>query len=138
MCCFSRRKHISTQCFHLVLFTCVFFKAAPRGHICPEISVVLGFGFGVLFVSFLFVCLFVVYSLDFFYSHPRAPTYKVVVIRTEWPQVLAHGLASFSFPDPTYLQRRKKNISSRKDELNHEVKTRAGGPLSEIHMFSKI
>ena len=23
MCCFSGRKHISTQCFHLVLFTCV-------------------------------------------------------------------------------------------------------------------
>ena len=82
--------------------------------------------------------MFVWYSLDFFYSHPKAPTYKVVVIHTEWPQVPAHGLASFLFPDPTYLQRRKKNISPRKDELNHEVKIRAVGQLPEICMFSKI
>ena len=58
MCCFSGRKHISTQCFHLVLFTCVCmcvcvcvsvcvclcFKAVCRGHIGPKIPVVLFFG----------------------------------------------------------------------------------------------
>ena len=71
MCCFSGRKHISTQCFHLVLFTCVCvcvgvcvcvcvclcFKAVHRRHTGPEISVVL-FLAGVFCVRGVVFCLF--------------------------------------------------------------------------------
>ena len=53
MCRFSGRKHISTQCFHLVFFylcvrvcecVCVCFKVVHRGHIGSKIPMVLFFG----------------------------------------------------------------------------------------------
>lgn len=64
MCRFSGRKHISTQCFHLVLFTCMCvcvclcFKAVRRGHIGPKISVVLFFEGGLFCVRGVVFCLF--------------------------------------------------------------------------------